>query len=92
MHVSFCADEHEHRYYFVELEYLMCIRIEIVNDCEDVQTLIPNSQDGEYCLSIDSSKTPGTRIYCHGLATLNFTSYLSLPAGSDESFSFTSQK
>ena len=82
-------DEHEQTQYFVALEYLMDIRIEVMHNCQDVRSLLSTSQDGEYCLSIDRSPTDGTRIYCNGLDTTTPESYLTLPAGPDDNFSFT---
>ena len=84
------VDEHDQMHYFVFLEHLMNITIEVISDCEEVQSLLPNNQDAEYCMSLDGSATQGTRIYCHNLATSFPAAYLTLPAGSDENYSFTS--
>ena len=83
------VDVNMQKHYFVSMEHLNAINVEVLSDCDEVRNLIPGSNDGEFYLSLNGSTIFGTSIYCHGLITVDPAPYLSLPAGPDENFSFT---
>ena len=78
-----------HLRYFINFDYLDHIRVTMLSNCNEIQMLVPDALDGDYCLSIDGSDSQGRRIYCHGLDTSTPKPYLTLPAGPDDNYSFT---
>ena len=67
--VTSSVDVNMQKHYFVSIDHLNEISVEVMRDCDQVCNLLPYSIDRDFCLSLNGSETLRTCLYCQDLCT-----------------------